>query len=101
MHRSSLVVCLSLLSACGVTGGTTRLGTISRTPASSFQSLDKRVSAEACSQPLSTDDYRRAAMAAIAQAPGANALSDVLMESRETMTGGFCLRVSGLAGVIR
>jgi len=66
-----------------------------------FESLGKRVTGRACSSPLSTDDYRKAALSAIAQAPGANALADVELASRETMSGGFCLRVTGTAGVLR
>jgi nicotinamidase-related amidase len=94
------LACLSL-SACAVSGGKTTFGVVSTMRPATFHSLEKRVSGEACSSPLSTDDYRKAALQAISKVPGANALSDATMESRETLFGGFCLRVSGTAGVLK
>jgi surface antigen len=99
--RVGLAALLFVLPGCSVSGGKAFLGTVARGPVAGVQSLDRRVVGEACSSPLQTDDYRRAALAAIAQVPGANALTDVTMESSEQVSGGFCLRVSGIAGVLQ
>lgn len=88
-------------TACAVSGGKAALGTVALKRPPNFHSLGKVVTGQACSSPLSTDDYRKAALAAIAQVPGANALAGVKLASRETMSGGFCLRVTGTAGVLR
>jgi hypothetical protein len=100
-HRPSLIAFLFFAaSGCTVAGGTSVLGTVARSPVSGVRSLGKRVTGEACSSPLSIDDYRKAAETALSQAPGANTLLDATFESRELLSGGFCLRVAGTAGVM-
>jgi hypothetical protein len=98
---TAVVLAATVLTAAGcVSGGRTSFGVVARQSAPNFRPLRQGVEGEACSSPLATDDYRRATEAAIAKVPGANSLSDVTMQSRETLNGGFCLIVRGTAGVL-
>src|SRR5687768_7430842 len=76
------VTLATLLATSGcitISGGQTRLGTIARDPITGFRAVGPEVVGEACSQPLSTDDYRLAMFDALRKAPGAEVLANVTL----------------------